>query len=156
MRQLAAFLDGLPRKGVVAWALSLAEETVGELEQKYPDDTSARQALELAGLWAGGAVKMPIAKRAILDCHATAKKLCSPEDIAHYHAVGQACATVHACGHAIGYPIYDLTALIRKNGVENCQAAVSERLATYYEKGRYWQEHCDEFQSQWAGFLERG
>ena len=31
---------------------------------------------------------MPVAKKAILDCHAAAKELSSLADIAHYHAVG--------------------------------------------------------------------
>ena len=67
---------------------------------------------------------MPVAKKAILDCHAAAKELSSLADIAHYHAVGQACGTVLANGHAIGYPIYDLTSIVRKYGIENCKCHV--------------------------------
>lgn len=62
---------------------------------------------------------MPASKRAIIGCHALAKELSSAADIARCHTVGQACATVHAKGHAIGFPIYDLTAMIREKGTDS-------------------------------------
>lgn len=49
-------------------------------------------------MWAAGEIKMPIAKRAILDCH------------------------------AIGFPIYDLMALIRDSGLEHCDEMIQERM----------------------------
>ena len=45
--------------------------------------------LEAARAWAAGDIKMPLARRKILDCHAVAKELANPEAIALCHAVGQ-------------------------------------------------------------------
>ena len=99
-------------KIMVLWALDLASESVAKLEEKYPDETRPREALEAAWAWAAGMIKMRPAQRKILNCHAFAKEIDSREDIALCHAVGQACAVVHTEGHAIGYPIYDLSAIV--------------------------------------------
>ncbi|MDO4460094.1 MAG: hypothetical protein Q4C42_08505 [Clostridia bacterium] len=96
---------------------------------------------------------MPIAKRAILDCHAVAKEIESEEDIARCHAIGQACGTVHANGHAVGFPIYDLTALIRENGTDNCDEIIRERVDYYLERLLYWKENHIHRSDKWAGFL---
>ena len=46
--------------------------------------------VQAAGDWAAGRIKMPIAQKKILDCHALAKELDRKEDIAACHAIGQA------------------------------------------------------------------
>lgn len=153
IRELQQLLDGRSRQVTVSWALDLAEETAAHLAEKYPEDPRAEEAVAMARLWAMGEIKMPAAKRAILACHAAAKEISSPEDIAHYHAVGQACGTVHANGHAIGYPIYDLTALIRKDGIEDCDASVARRMAHYLDRLNYWEGTCAREPGQWADFL---
>ena len=112
---------------MVLWALNLAEESVCVLEEKYPNEHRPRTALELTRFWAAGEIKMTQAKRAILDCHAMAKEITIPEDIALCHAIGQACGVVHTVGHALGYPIYELTAIARRYGIENCRVAVETR-----------------------------
>ncbi|MBD5472038.1 MAG: hypothetical protein HDR20_03795 [Lachnospiraceae bacterium] len=154
IQELLLLINQQSRQTVILWALDLAEETVILLEQKYPADIRARQALEMTKLWACGEIKMPVAKKAILACHAAAKELSSLEDIAHYHAVGQACGTVHANGHAIGYPIYDLTSIIRKYGIENCKEPIENRKSYYIDKLLYWKEHHMEFPGNWASFLQ--
>ena len=70
-------------------------------------------------------------KAAILACHAVAKENVSPEDATLCHAVGQACAVVHARGHAMGFAVYELTAIARREGVEKCRAAVEARVCEY-------------------------
>ena len=47
------------------------------------------------------------------------------------HAIGQACATVHTAGHAIGYPLYDLSAIIHSLGLDNCKTTVENRKQEY-------------------------
>ena len=103
---------------MVLWALDLAAGSVAQLEETYPDESRPREALEAARAWAEGKIKMRLAQRKILDCHALAKELGSREDIALCHAVGQACAVVHTAGHAIGYPMYDLSAIVCRLGIE--------------------------------------
>jgi hypothetical protein len=86
------------------------------LEEKYPNEDRPRKALEATKSWASGKVKTPTAKQGILKCHAFAKEITLHEDIALCHSVGQACGVVHANGHAIGFPVYDLTAIVYKYG----------------------------------------
>ena len=96
------------------WAFDFAEESIKKLKEKYPNEKRPREALEAARNWASGKIKMPLAQRKILDCHAFAKEISNREDITTCHAVGQACAVVHTAKHAIGYPIYDLTSIVFK------------------------------------------
>jgi hypothetical protein len=138
---------------MVLWAFGFAEEIVKKLELKYPNEYRPRQALATTKLWAAGKIKMPTAKRAILDCHAFAKEINSQEDIALCHAVGQACGTVHANGHAIGLPIYELTAIIYKYGIENCEKHIDDRKNEYIEKIFYWQKHYNDSKQEWASFM---
>ena len=63
------------RRALILWALELAEETARELAEKYPEDHRPREAIAASRAWAAGEIKMPIAKRAILNCHAMAKEL---------------------------------------------------------------------------------
>lgn len=94
------------RRVLILWALELAGETVLKLTERYPEDLHPREAITASRAWAAGEIKMPIAKRAILNCHAMAKELTDSADIARCHAVGQACSVVHTAGHALGYPLY--------------------------------------------------
>ena len=131
-------------KTMVLWALDLAAESVARLKEKYPDENRPGEALEAARAWAAGKIKMWPAQRKILDCHALAKEIDSKEDIALCHAVGQACAVVHTAGHAIGYPISDLSAVVYRLGIENCSEAIERRKQEYINKLFYWNEHtCD-------------
>lgn len=135
------------------WAFDCAYESITRLEEKYPEEKRPREALAAAKDWASGNIKMRIAQRKILDCHAFAKEIDNPEDIAICHSIGQACAVVHTAGHAIGYPIYDLTAMIHKYGIENCKDAVEQRKQEYIEKILYWNAHFSDYQGTWADFM---
>ena len=143
------------RRALILWALELAEETTRELVEKYPENHRPREAIAASRAWAAGEIKMPIAKRAILNCHAMAKELTDPADIARCHAVGQACSVVHTVGHALGYPMYELTAIVLEQGLENCRDAVEQRVMYYEQRLRYWMEYEKTCQQNWAGFLKK-
>lgn len=154
-------LDGLRqlveqtnRRALVLWTLELAEETAVQLEAKYPDHRPG-EAVEAAHAWAKGEIKMPIAKRAILNCHAMAKELNDQADIARCHAVGQACSTVHTVGHALGYPMYELTAIVLESGLDACRDAVQQRVAHYTERLLYWRGREPNHPGSWANFLRK-
>ena len=151
--QLNLLLAQQNHRAVVLWALELAEEAVGYLKEKYPLDSRPADALTVTRLWAAGKVKMPVAKKEILRCHGMAKELSSADDIALCHAIGQACGTVHAVGHALGFPIYELTAIVRRMGTENCRTAVEGRVRQYIEQLVYWQEYEPGFKGEWADFM---
>ncbi len=153
LQDLTTLFREQSHRTMVLWALDVAAESVAKLEEKYPDESRPREALEAARAWAEGKIKMRLAQRKILDCHAFAKEIDSKEDIALCHAIGQACAVVHTAGHAIGYPIYELSAIIYRLGIENCAEAVERRKQEYINKLFYWNEHVDDHEGEWADFM---
>ena len=153
LQDLTMLLREQSHKTMVLWALDLAAESVAKLEEKYPDETRPKEALEAARAWAAGMIKMRLAQRKILDCHAFAKEIDSKEDIALCHAIGQACAVVHTAGHAIGYPMYELSAIVYRLGIESCAEAVEQRRREYINKLFYWNEHIDDYEGEWVDFM---
>ncbi|MGE5627931.1 MAG: putative immunity protein [Solirubrobacterales bacterium] len=153
LADLSALIQEQNHRVMVLWAFEFAEETVQKLLQRYPNEKRLEAALTTSKDWAAGRVKMPVAKHAILQAHAVAKEIDSIEDIALCHAIGQACGVVHANGHAIGFPIYDLTAIVRKYGVPECKRFVEERKQQYIERIYYWREHYQDYPHKWADFM---
>ncbi len=153
LQELNSMIQQQSHQVLVLWAMELAQETVNSLAEKYPTDTRPASALEAATAWAAGSIKMPIAQRAILDCHAMAKELSSMDDIALCHAVGQACSVVHTAGHALGYPIYELTAIVRKHGIDRCKEIIEARNRAYIEKLVGLQQTYKNNSGSWADFL---
>ena len=143
------------RRALILWALELAEESARVLAEKYPENHRPREAIATSRAWASGEIKMPIAKQAILNCHAMAKELENPTDIARCHAVCQACSVVHTVGHALGYPMYELTAIILEQGLDDCRGAVEHRVRYYEQRLHYWAEHEKSCRQNWASFLRK-
>ncbi len=138
---------------MVMWALDCAQLTLQQFEARYPDEPRPRTCLELSEAWARGQIKMPAAKRAILDAHAVAKTINHQEYGALCHAIGHAGATVHTETHALGLPFYELTALVLKYGKDDFPQPVSEKIQYYCDNLLYWQENTDQLGLEWAGFL---
>lgn len=138
---------------LVMWALDCAKVPLEQFEAKYPHEHRPRICLELCENWARGIIKMPIAKRAILDSHAVAKEINDGEYGALCHAIGHAGATVHVETHALGLAFYELTAIVLKYGRDNFQKPVSEKISYYLSRLLYWQENTDKLGFDWAGFL---
>jgi len=67
-------------------------------------------------------------------------------------AVGQACSVVHTVGHALGYPMYELTAIVLEQGLDNCKESVEARTMQYLEKLMSQQE--PNLSANWAAFLK--
>lgn len=101
------------------------------LKRRYPHESRPETAIALYRQWAMGNVKMPVAKRALLQVHAMAKEVQSPVDIALCHAGGQACASVHVETHGIGLAMYELTANVREYGIDQCEQALRHKLSAY-------------------------
>lgn len=155
LQDLRMLLEGRNRRVMVLWALDLAEQTVERLEESCPGDPRPRFALEAARAWASGRIRMPVARRAILDCHAMAKELTAPADIARCHAVAQACSVVHTPGHALGLPMYELTAIVLEQSPDTSRAAVENRMDAYMEKLLFWMEQEPVYSGEWTEFLKR-
>lgn len=155
LQDLMMLFESQNHRVMVLWALDFAQESVNRLEEKYPEDQRPRKALQGAWDWASGKIKMREAQRKILDCHAFAKEIDDKEYIAVCHSIGQACAVVHTAGHAIGYPIYDLTSLVYQFGVEKCVEKIEKRKQEYMERIFYHAEHIKDYKGEWADFLMR-
>lgn len=153
LQELQDLLLHASRKTVILWALALSRETACDLGERYQDPCFLNAA-DLSRQWAQGKIRMPQAKPAILACHARAKETADPADAAWCHAVGQGCSTVHTPRHAMGYPLYDLTALALRHGIEQCVPVLKERRNTYIrllaEAEKSLPQH-----TEWADFLER-
>ena len=155
LSELSLELRRANHRAVVLWALEWAEKSVEILRAKYPQENRPQAALEGAWLWASGEIKMREAQKKILQCHALAKEIHSREDIALCHAVGQACSTVHTPGHAMGYPMYDLTSLVCHYGIECCKEPVEARVLEYLNRLKQAEEQEPKESRQWATFLVR-
>ena len=138
---------------LVLWAFRCVQRPLAILRAHLPQEDRPQQAVALCRRWAAGEVKLPIAKKALLQAHQAAKELTSPEDIALCHAVGQACATVHVETHAIGLPVYELTAIVRRFGPEACEKPVEERIAAYLSALPACAQEADDGSHRWAPFL---
>ena len=140
---------------LIMWALELVEEGVQEFALTYPNEMRPQIALDAAKAWALGKIKMREAQRAILNCHAIAKELDNPQHIALCHAIAQGCSVVHTPKHAIGFPIYELTALVYQYGIENAQAPIEKRIQLYLDRLQHWHNDPQIRQQKWAKFIQK-
>lgn len=67
-----------PHRVMALWAFDFAAESIRQIEEKYPNEKRPKAALAAAQHWAAGKIKMRLAQRKILDCHAFAKELSTP------------------------------------------------------------------------------
>ena len=62
---------------------------------------------------------------------------------------------VHTVGHALGYPMYELTAIILELGLDDCIDAVEHRVRYHEQRLHYWAEHEKSCCQDWASFLRK-
>lgn len=151
LQPLLALMNQQTHRTMILWALDNAQIPLAKLAMSYPQEERAKQTLSLCYEWAQGHIKMPIAKKAILACHRVAKEIDNPVNQALFHAIGHAGATVHVASHAIGLPMYELTAMILENS--NWKEIIQQKIDSYYESLIYWQDHESKIEMDWALFL---
>lgn len=106
LAELSELLSDADRLSVALWGLQQASRVSDILLERHPDDPRPGTCVDLCTRWARGEIRMPVAKRAILDVHTMAKDMDDPVDAALCHAVGQGCSCVHTPGHGLGLPVY--------------------------------------------------
>jgi hypothetical protein len=153
LQELIKLIQLQNHRTLVMWALDCAKLPLDRFEAKYSNEGRPRLCLELCEAWARGKIKMPIAKRAILDSHAVAKEIYDDVYGALAHAIGHAGATVHVETHALGLVIYELTAIVLKCGRDEYQEAVSKKIDYYCQRLFYWKTNTDKLGYEWAEFL---
>lgn len=153
LQELKILIEKQKHRTLVMWALDCAKVPLVQFEEKYPHELRPRIALELCEDWSRGKIKMPVAKRAILDAHAVAKEIDDNVYGALCHGIGHAGATVHVETHALGLPFYELTSIVLRFGKDEYQKHVHKKINYYYQHLIYWQENIDKVDFNWAGFL---
>ena len=137
---------------LILWALDCANQTLAHLEFLVPNENRPRQCLDTCRAWAEGRIKMKPAKETILSCHKAAKQL-AEIPAALCHGIGQAGATVHVETHAIGLPMYELTALVLAQGNVCYEEKVADKIKYYEERLAYWKARPEQKNGNWAPFL---
>ena len=74
MQDLMMLFATQSHRVMALWAFDFASESISKLEKKYPEEKRPREALEAVKDWASGKIKMRLAQRKILDCHAICKR----------------------------------------------------------------------------------
>lgn len=155
LAELRMLLGRQNGRNAVLWAFGFAQEIADTLAGRYPGEKRPENALAAAKCWAFGEIKMQQARRAILGCHALAKEVGSAEDSALCHALAQACSAVHTPGHAMGLPVYELTALVHRCGLQNCAEVLSHRVREYTERLLAVEAGRESQNYDWADFMRR-
>lgn len=137
---------------LVAWALEYSAKYVDTFA-KYCDDERVRGARDAAFFWAKGQMKMPEARRYILDAHKAARECGNAAGEAAARAVAHAASSVHSGRHAAGLVLYGLTAVALEYGRDSSEVKeelrrLTDGLARVATKKEY-------LESDWAKFLRK-
>jgi hypothetical protein len=110
---LVKLIETQSKSTLAHWAVDYSERILLPLWSKYyPDDPRPQNALNAAREWLSGAIKLPRAKAAILECHAAAREAeASPVAQAAARAIGQSASTIHSARHCIGLALYGAIAV---------------------------------------------
>lgn len=113
IQPLVKLIETQSKSTLAHWAVDYAGQFILPLWSKYyPDDVRPQNALNAAREWLSGAIKLPLAKAAILECHAAAREAeANPVAQAAARAIGQSASTIHSARHCIGLALYGAIAV---------------------------------------------
>lgn len=130
---LVKLVETQSKSTLAHWAVDYAEGIILPLWSKhYPDDLRPQNALNSARDWLDGKIKLPEAKKQILECHAAAREAeGNPVAQTAARAIGQCASTIHSARHCIGLPLYGALAVaydthgtkVQWEQLEQCAAA---------------------------------
>lgn len=113
IQSLMKLIETQSKETLITWAVDYCEQVILPLWSKsYPDDMRPQNALNAAREWLLGAVKLPQAKMAILECHAAAREA-EGNSVAQAAArtIGQCASSIHSARHCIGLAFYGALAV---------------------------------------------
>ena len=113
IRTLMKLIETQSKTTLARWAADYAERELLPLWNKHcPEDVRPQNTLNAARAWLAGAIKLPLAKAAILNCHAAAREAeGTPAAQAAARAIGQGASTIHSARHSIGLALYGALAI---------------------------------------------
>jgi hypothetical protein len=157
VQPVARLMEGQSHLTLVLWALDSAPHMLDFFETRHPAEQRPRLALDAGWAWARGAIKMPVAKRAILAAHNAATKVgeSDPAGEAAARAIAHAVATVHVQTHAIGLVLYGVTAVAYASSEypQDKDAIIASECGWYLNRLRYWIARATDESGPWAAFL---
>lgn len=100
------------KRTIITWCLDYCEENFLPMYGGYyTSDMRLNLAIMAARDWQAGKIKLPEAKKYILDVHEAARQAeDNPAAQAAARAVGQASSTIHSPGHSLGIAFYGAAA----------------------------------------------
>ena len=113
IQSLVKQIETQSKATLAQWAIDYAEQAILPLWSKYyPKDPRPQKAINTARDWLAGAIKLPQAKPAILECHAAAREA-EGNSVAQAaaRAIGQCASTIHSARHCIGLALYGALAV---------------------------------------------
>lgn len=113
IQSLMRLIETQSKATIANWCVSYAAEHILPVyEKSFPEDARPIAALNAARDWLEGKIKLPVAKKMILDAHAAAREAAAnPAAQAAARAIGQAAATIHAPTHSLGLAFYGAAAI---------------------------------------------
>jgi len=113
IQSLMKLIETQSKATLAHWAVDYSEQVILPLWCKYnPNDLRPQNSLNAAREWLLGAIKLPRAKSAILECHAAAREAeGNPVAQAAARAIGQCASTIHSARHCIGLAFYGAIAV---------------------------------------------
>jgi hypothetical protein len=113
IQSLVQLIETESKTTLAHWSVDYAEQVMLPLWGKhFPDDPRPHNALHAAREWLSGAIKLPQAKTAILECHAAAREAdTNPVAQAAARAAGQSASTIHSARHCVGLALYGAVAV---------------------------------------------
>jgi len=156
VQPIMALIEKQKHKTLVMWVIDCAERVLGIFEERHPDDSRPREALEAARAWARGEIKMPVAKKAAHAAHNAATAVADdPAACAAARAMGHVVGTVHVETHAMGLVMYGITAFVYASEPKNADQIIAKELDWLYDRLLYWEKNIDKVDTPWACFLMR-
>lgn len=113
IQSLVKLIATQSKSTLVHWVVDYAEAVILPLYNKYyPNDLRPQNALDSAEQWLAGEIKLPQAKKVILQCHAAAREADeNPVAQAAARAIGQSASTIHSARHCMGLALYGAIAV---------------------------------------------
>ena len=113
IRSLMKLIETQSKTTLALWTVDYAERELLPLWNRHcSGDARPQIALNAARAWLTGAIKLPQAKAAILNCHAAAREAEeTPAAQAAARAIGQCASTIHSARHSIGLALYGALAI---------------------------------------------
>lgn len=113
IQSLMKLIETQSKATLATWAVDYSEQVILPLWSKYyPDDLRPQNGLNAARKWLSGSIKLPQAKKIILECHAAARETEGiPVAQAAARSIGQSASTIHSARHCIGLAFYGAIAV---------------------------------------------